>query len=225
MNLSYAGMRDALAESMRDNGIKPPEWLQNESLALYLPPRKDGLEPCIPKSQYPDGTGRLGCCDIWGQYENDLDHTCSEESLIRNLYRGAQAAGEKAPPAVYTWKFHSGGHGDELKYIFGTHSNFVPPAADPELAPQERAFSDDVIRMWTNMAGTGSPGYGWPRWATPTQNSDWGSDVGLGVTRRMDLDQGTGNFTVVEAFRKRYCSWWETAFQKMRSQMEESLFV
>jgi len=224
LNLSYAAMRDSLAESMTDNGIKPPEWLKNESMAVYLPPREDGLDPCIPKFQYPDGTGRPACCDIWGQYENDLDHTCSEESLIRNLYRGAQSAGEKVPPPVYTWKFHSGGHGDELPFIFGTHSNFMPPAADPNLTPLQRAFSDNVIRMWTNMAKTGSPGYVWPLWSKPTL-PDWASDEGLGVTRRMDLNQNNGKFTVEESFRKQYCSWWETVFQRMRKQNAATRFV
>ena len=226
----------SLGRALGHNRIPLPPWLVPEATRIYLPARRDGRPACSPSGNASAGVPR--CCRVYEDFWQDLNMQCSEDVLF-DAARAAAATKGAAPPPLYAWRFDQvegcppavsgwggAGHGKltnacfhtmDLAWMFGTVSAFWSWLVPPDGAPQwnctwgvrERSFSDGVIRLWASLAASRGRGRGpaFQGGAWPAQASASGARINLKV----------GNAMVLRGFRRAQCSWWATAYARIRA--------
>ena len=103
----------------------------------------------------------------------------------------------------------------DLAWMFGTVSAFwgwlVPPDNQPmwncTWDRAERAFSDGVIRLWVDKLALVSDSPQPAAGVWPAQTELAGARINLKI----------GNTTILTGFRKPFCEWWATAYERIRS--------
>jgi len=239
LGIDYAGMREAIAGHVKDNWIRVPEWLLDEAMALYLPLRKDGLDPCTNHSEsnatWTDP--RELCYQVCIAFYQDMNLQCSEESIVKAMNKGVQAVGQ-APPRVFAWRIDQvsdidsscplpydplpsdrSAHGMELSWIFGTKSMRGIP-------PQCEQWPHDFDCQWDCEWSEEEEEFSHDlisRWAAFADSSSpghgWPEHGGGTTTTRLNFK--FSNLTVLEGFRSDKCEWWDTAYARIRETQRE----
>ena len=211
-NLTAAAAPDALVRAFtQHNHLPAPAWLKQEAAEVYLGPGAASERPCR----------------VYEDFWQDLNMQCSEDVFLdaaaaakprARLYSWRFTAVERCPPAISGWPGPGRGkvcdsafHTMDLAWMFGTVSAFwswlVPPDGashwNCSWSPVERNFSNFLIRTWAQQATPmGVAATVWPQFSRDNHE-------------RLNLD--FGNITVIRNFRRRYCDWWSSAYQRVRN--------